>query len=174
MLGAIEQTAAYPTYPTSNARLSAFDSYLKPPLTKTIWPDYLDPDLPPLEDRNGRPASVYFAPASIHDDHVSLRVHLAPGQLVDSNLAANPHLVRLTGAKIVGIDREYNDVLEISRRPASCGRAGREPPARRNDRDDLGEHGTQPADRARSTAYADRPGLPSGGVRRACDPSSVG
>lgn len=130
VIGAIQQTAAYPTYPTSDARLSAFNSYLKPPLTKTIWSDYLDLELPRLAARSARPASIYFSPESIHDDRASVTVHLAPGQLVYSNLAANPHLVDVSGAKIVGLDPEYNDLLEISppsrpgARAAQRGRAG--------------------------------------------------
>jgi hypothetical protein len=125
VVGAIQQTGRYPTDPTPSARLHAFDSYLKPPLTKTIWPDYLDPNLPQYAASSQRPARVDFPPESIHNDHVSVTVHLIPGQLVYSNLAANPHLVEVHGAKIVGIDPEYNDVLEITPSSGAEGSAHR-------------------------------------------------
>ncbi len=124
VVGAIQQTGKYPTEPTPTARLQAFHSYLKPPLTKQIWPDYLDSKLPQFSASNAQPPTVYFPPEAIHGDHISVKVHLRPGQLVYSNLAANPHLVEVRGAKIVGIGPEYNDVLEISPSPGEGGASG--------------------------------------------------
>lgn len=114
VVGAIQQTGKYPTEPSRTARLNAFHSYLKPPLKKVIWSDYLDSKLPQFSGSSTRTPTVYFPPQSIHDDHISVKVHLAPGQLVFSNLAANPHLVDVRGARIVGLGPEYNDVLEIT------------------------------------------------------------
>jgi hypothetical protein len=122
VIGAIEQTAEYPTYPTSTARLSAFDSYLKPPLTKTIWSDYLDPNLQSMRISGARPPVVEFPPGATRGDRASATVRAAPGQLVYSNLAANPHLVAVSGARIVGLGPEYNDVLEIA--PVAGARGG--------------------------------------------------
>jgi hypothetical protein len=119
VVGAIQQTDAYPK---GNLRLTAFSSYAEPPLSKKVWPDYVDVSLPYVPDRGGRPAEIDFPATTVHDNRASEVVHLRPGQLVTSNLAANPNLVHVSGARIVGIDQEYNDVLEID--PTASGRGG--------------------------------------------------
>lgn len=124
VVGAIQQTGKYPRErETANTRPYAFDSYLKPPFNKTIWSDYLDPKLPSFSAPGGRPQTIYFPPESIHDDHISVKVNFAPRQFVLSNLAANPHLVDVQGAKIVGIGPEGNDVLQIAPGSGAAGSA---------------------------------------------------
>jgi hypothetical protein len=49
----------------------------------------------------------------VRDDRTTIFVHAAPGQLVDSNIRSAPEFVHISGAKIVGVDLEANDVLEI-------------------------------------------------------------
>jgi hypothetical protein len=110
VVGAVQQTDAYPQGPE---RASALGTYLTPPVTVEGLSDYLDVDLPHLVDARGRPASIDFPPAAVHDDRVSTVVHLRPGRLYYTNIDGGPNLVHVTGAKIVGIDQEGNDVVRV-------------------------------------------------------------
>jgi hypothetical protein len=116
-IGAAQQVAAYPQ---ADQRASALSTYLKPPPTIEGLTDYLDIDLPRLADPNGQPPRVEFPARALRGDAVSEIVHLHPGQLVYSNLAGGPDLVHITGAKIVGIESEGNDVLEIGPVPTAA------------------------------------------------------
>ncbi|HSZ68974.1 MAG TPA: hypothetical protein VK756_01300 [Solirubrobacteraceae bacterium] len=126
IVGAIQQTDAYPRY--GGNREVAVESSTRVPPREISLTDYTDAHLPTLADPNGRPAEVNFSAASVHDNRASTVVHLQPGQLVYSDIAAGPEIVHVTGAKIVGRDPEDNDVLEIAPgngAPASRGASGK-------------------------------------------------
>lgn len=110
VVGAIQQTDAYPR---GGSRQGVLRSRTRSEFTKRILTDYTDAALPHLEDQGEHPAEVVFPAASIHDDRISEVVHLRPGQLVYSNIGGGPELVHVSGAKVVGVDPSYNDVLEI-------------------------------------------------------------
>jgi hypothetical protein len=75
--------------------------------------DYADGRLPRIE-LTGTPAAITIPPSFVHGDRATGLVHLPPGQLVDSNIGGGPELVHVTGARIVGLDSELRDVLEIA------------------------------------------------------------
>jgi len=84
--------------------------------------DYANASLPRL-DREGRLPTIEFPLSAVHGDRVSAVVSLPPGQLVDSNVGGGPELVKVTGARIVGVDPGFNDVLEVGR-PARASGSG--------------------------------------------------
>ncbi len=112
VVGAIQQTDAYPP---ANVRGSAFSSYLHPPLHVNVLVDYLDIDQPRIAGHRRGLAEIDFPPNAVHDDRISELVHLPPGQLAYTNIGGGPNLVHVTGARILGIDPEGNDVLEVAR-----------------------------------------------------------
>ena len=58
--------------------------------------------------------TLEIPPESISGDHVSFATDLSPGTLAATNIGAGPYLVRVTGAKAVGVDSETGDmVLQI-------------------------------------------------------------
>ncbi len=123
-VGAIQQTGAYPHRGDRNL---AVKPRVKPGPRELGFNDYTDGNLTLVLDRHGRPPEVDFPAASVHDDRASKVVHLQPGTAVYTNIAGGPELVHVTGARIIGIDPERNDVLEIgpsrSRGQASAGGA---------------------------------------------------
>jgi hypothetical protein len=117
VVGAIQQVSGYPHL---EGRSAVF-SYLKFPTNHGVmYPDYLDVDQLRVGSSSGPAAEVHFPPAGIHGDHASAVVHLRPGQLVDSNIGGGPELVHVTGARIVGVDTEGNDALEVEAPAASA------------------------------------------------------
>jgi hypothetical protein len=110
VVGAIQQADAYPP---ANQRGGALSSFFKPPSTVEGLSDYVDVDLPVLTDSHPHPVVIDFPPAAVHSDEVSKVVHLPPGSLYYTNIAGAPDLVHVTGAKIVGIDPEGDDVVRI-------------------------------------------------------------
>jgi hypothetical protein len=125
VVGAIQQADAHPPGGDRNSLLNVL---YKTPGAGEVLSDYVDVHLRILNDPNGRPPEVRFPYAAVRDNRVSTVVHLAPGQLVYSNLQAPPVLVRVAGAKIVGINGEGYDVLEIDRAsPGSAAGAGKTP-----------------------------------------------
>jgi hypothetical protein len=110
VVGAIQQTGAYPR---AGSRQAVLKSRIRSDFTTRILTDYTDGAIPHIADSRGRPTEVVFPASAIHDDRISEIVHLRPGQLVYSDIAAGPELVHVTGAKIVGVDPSDNDVLEI-------------------------------------------------------------
>jgi hypothetical protein len=126
VIGAIQQVDAYPI-DTEVARSEVLQTPARPGSWENNFGDYTDAYLPLAVDNSGRPAEVSFPAASVHDDHASKVVHLRPGQFVYTNIAGGPELVHVTGARIVALDNERHDVLEIGpgvRSPAST-RAGK-------------------------------------------------
>jgi hypothetical protein len=113
-IGAIQQVDAHPRVAN---RAMALRSYRETALPGETLVNYIDIDPPPVA--SGELPKVTFSPASVHDDRISATVHLAPGQLVDTNLQGGPNLVHVTGATIVGLDPEGYSVLEVAARGAS-------------------------------------------------------
>jgi hypothetical protein len=111
VVGAVQQTSAYPHGEAD--RQAVIKSRTTSEFTERILTDYTDGHLPHLAPQSGRPAEVVFPVSAIRGDRISKVVHLHPGQLVYSNIGGGPELVHVTGAKIVGVDPEGNDVLEI-------------------------------------------------------------
>jgi hypothetical protein len=109
VIGAIQQTAAYPRGGDRDRVLVA----VAPGPMEGELNDYNDVALPILVDRHGPPSELEFPPASIRGERASKVVHLPPGELVYSNIGGGPELVRVTGAKIVGISPAGNDVLKV-------------------------------------------------------------
>jgi hypothetical protein len=111
VIGAIQQVAAYPR---GGDRDRVLVLASKPGPREGELNDYDDVALPILVNRHGSgPPEVDFPAASIHDERASKVVHLPPGELVYSNIGGGPELVRVMGAKIVGISPVGNDVLKI-------------------------------------------------------------
>jgi len=130
IVGAIQQVDAYPAGGETRGQVLVSEAApphgvppgVVPPAAPR--PDYTDAALPRMAaPPDTRPGEVFFPPSAIHDDRVSVLVHLHPGQLVYSNLQAPPYLVHVSGARIVGIDPGAYDVLEISPRPGATASA---------------------------------------------------
>ncbi len=129
VIGAITQTDAYKS---SQSRNTALSSYLVPTFESEGLLDYVDDR---LHVRRRHLPQITFPPDSIRDDRASKVVHERPGQLVDTNIRSGPELVQITGARIVGIDLQADDVLEIGSYTDASGRA----PARRGDTSTIAE-----------------------------------
>jgi hypothetical protein len=112
MVGAFQQIAAYPRY-KGGSRQASIRPSSKPGPREEGWIDYLDADLTLLEPPHGRPREVDFSASSMHENRASKVVHLQPREAVYSNIDGGPEFVKVTGAKIIGINPEGNDVLEI-------------------------------------------------------------
>ncbi len=126
VVGAIQQTDAHPV---GGERYATLTALYHTPGSGELLTDYVDVHLRPLTDPNGRPPEVHFNPAAVHDNHTTKVVHLTPGQFVYSNLEGPPSLLHITGAKIVGINGEGYDVLEIGRATHPAGQSGAKAPA---------------------------------------------
>jgi hypothetical protein len=123
VVGAIQQANAYPPGGERYGLLAHLYSSSAPGAGEVLT-DYVDVHLRVLNDPNGRPPEVHFNPAAVRDNHVSKVVHLRLGQLVYTNLQGPPSLVHVAGAKIVGINREGYDVLEIGPETGAASRSG--------------------------------------------------
>jgi hypothetical protein len=75
--------------------------------------DYIDADIPVLQNPQGQWPEVDFSVAGARAERVSAVVHLPPGSFLDSNVGGGPELVHVAGAKIVGTSPDGNDVLEL-------------------------------------------------------------
>jgi hypothetical protein len=103
--GAVQQTDAY-TH--GRPRSVALSSYLNPIYEEEGLLDYVDDS---LRYNPIRLSEVDFHPRG---DHASVVVQLAPGRRIDTNIRADPALVHVTGARIVGDDTHADDILEIA------------------------------------------------------------
>jgi hypothetical protein len=112
VIGAIEQTT---DHPHGKARGTALASYLTPPPEELGRFDYVDNRLHELADQNL--PLVEFPLATIERrGSASALVRVPPGGLVDTNIRGGPDLVKVTGARIVGLDAQIDDVLEVTGR----------------------------------------------------------
>jgi hypothetical protein len=112
VIGAIQQADAHPEVPHRYAEFSKMYKSSAPGAGEVLS-DYVDVNLPVLNDPHGPPPEVNFTPTAVHDNRISKVVHLQPGQLVYTNLQGPPSLVHITGAKIAGITPVGYDVLVI-------------------------------------------------------------
>ena len=113
VIGAVQQTDAHPA---GLARKLALSSYLEPTYEQEGLLDYVDDHVHLIKKRL---PLVTFPPESVRNDRASIVVHEPPGQLVDTNIRSAPELIHVTGARVVGADKEANDVLEV-RLPAGA------------------------------------------------------
>ncbi len=113
IVGAGQQAAAHPQ--SSLDRYAELGRIYNYPRVGEELNDYLDLDLPILAEPRAPRKTLIFAPSAVHDNRVSVVAeHLPPGQLVDTNLEGPPTLVKVSGAKIVGISPVGYDVLEVA------------------------------------------------------------
>lgn len=110
VLGAIEQSANHPR--GSRPRSQALSSYLQPPPERFGQFDYLDSQLRVIE---AQLPLVQFGISTVErDGRATAPAPVAPGQLVATNIRSGPDLVSVQGARIVGMDGEQDDVLEVT------------------------------------------------------------
>ena len=122
VIGAIQQAH---TYPHLEGRSAVFRYSKFPTNHGDIYPDFIDIYHPRVRNGRENPANIYFPPSRIHNNHISGTVHLRPGQLVYTNIAGSPELVHVTGARLVGLDGEGNEVLEVGSATVSAQTAAR-------------------------------------------------
>jgi hypothetical protein len=106
------------------SRKLALSSYLKPTFEQEGLLNYVDNHLKVVKTHLPH---LRFPPESVHGDRTTISVHAAPGQLVDSNIRSGPQLLTIHGAKVVGVDLEADDVLEIGAGPGVIPRANASP-----------------------------------------------
>jgi hypothetical protein len=128
VVGAVQQTDAYPRQ--SGSRQTYIRPSAKPTPREEGWTDYQDSNLGFLPYRGARPQEIDFPGSSVHDGSASKVVHVQPGHVVYTNIGGGPELVHVTGAKIIGISLEGNDVLEIG--PSIGGSAQASPNGRKS------------------------------------------
>jgi hypothetical protein len=108
MIGAVQQVDAYPGGEDAGLVLG---SYTAPPRFLEGQDDYHDAYLPFL--RLGKLPLLYVPPEAIHADRFSTTVHFQPGQLLETNIAANPDLLQVSGATVIGNDERAHAVLRV-------------------------------------------------------------
>src|SRR5262249_27246847 len=123
-VGAIQQVDEYPKG-TNHPIVVVPDRYVvfaprnQPPNTAGGLGDYDDASLA-LVNPVGAPA-IEFPSNQIRKERVTIAVDLPAGQIVRSNLAGAPYLVRVTGARVIGRDSSGHMVLQLA---AAKGKAG--------------------------------------------------
>jgi hypothetical protein len=124
--GAVQQTETYKRGPSRSVALS---SYLNPIYEEEGLLNYVDDSLPYIPSRL---SEVDFHP---HGERASVTVRLGAGRRIDTNIRADPSLVHVTGARIVGDDTRADDVLEVidpnelAAKRGAVTRGDRRPPA---------------------------------------------
>jgi hypothetical protein len=116
LIGAAKQVDAYRR--TGN-RATAL-SFLTPPPERFGQFDYVDHRLPEYDKRL---PLVDFPLSTIASGRASEAVRVPPGRLVSTNIRGGPDFVAVTGARIVGLDTEIDDVLELPRSASATGSA---------------------------------------------------
>lgn len=114
VFGAAQQTSAHPQGADRNTALF----YLTPPPERFGQFDYVDYR---LHGREESTSQVYFPIYADASRQVSETVKVPPDRLVATNIRSGPDLVAVTGARIVGVDNQLDDVLEL---PESRGASG--------------------------------------------------
>jgi hypothetical protein len=117
VIGALEQTA---DHPHGKARSSALASYLSPPPERFGQFDYLDyrlaqHELPARTERQ-LPLMLFPVSSIVSDGSASQVIEAPPSRLVATNIRGGPDLVAVRGARIVGLDEQNDDVLEVANR----------------------------------------------------------
>jgi hypothetical protein len=114
VIGAAQQTGAHLAGQDRNTALS----YLTPPPERFGQFDYIDYRL--REYKEPLP-HMYFPLSTITTGGSSEPVRIPPQRLVATNIRGGPDLVSVKGAKIVGLDAQIDDVLELPRASATEG-----------------------------------------------------
>jgi hypothetical protein len=109
MIGAIEQTNEHLE---GYSRSTALASYSTPPTEGFGQNDYVDARLPSEEAR--LPLVEFPRSTSVSRGRASELVRVPPGRLVATNIRSGPEFVRVTGARIAGLDKQLDDVLEVT------------------------------------------------------------
>jgi hypothetical protein len=109
MIGAIQQTREHLQ---GYSRATALDSYATPLSEEFGQTDYIDYRLHVYE---APMPSVDFPRTTIFSSgHGSQLVRVPPKRLLATNIRSGPDFVDVTGAKIVGVDKRLDDVLEVA------------------------------------------------------------
>jgi hypothetical protein len=114
VLGAVQQTSAHPQGKNRNTALF----YLTPPPERFGQFDYLDNRLREYEEPLPQ---VYFPISTNTSQRVSVVTGVPSDRLVATNLRGGSDLLDVTGARIVGVDAQLDDVLELPKSPGSSG-----------------------------------------------------
>jgi hypothetical protein len=110
VIGAVDQARAHPQGLSRST--TALASYLNP---LPEHPGQVDYVYLPLALYADRLPLVQFPIASVASEGRASAVARVPrNRLVASNIRAGPNLVSVTGAKIVGVDKQLDDVLELT------------------------------------------------------------
>jgi hypothetical protein len=116
IVGAIQQTGAYTVY---GGRAQATTQHLRPRSSEEGLLDYENGKLPYLQYKHHRRgAELIFPVTAAHDGRVSVRAHLPPKAAVYTNLGGGPEFVHVSGAKIIALGPNDNDILQIDPRAA--------------------------------------------------------
>jgi hypothetical protein len=117
VLGALEQTVEHPH---GKARSLALASYLRPPPERFGQFDYLDYRLAqhelPVQTERQLPLVLFPASSIVSNGSASQVIEVPPSRLVATNIRGGPDLVEVRGARIVGLDAQNDDVLEVANR----------------------------------------------------------
>jgi len=108
--GALQQTSAHPS---GASRGTALASYLTPPPERFGQFDYQDYRLP--EHQEPLPTVEFPLSTLARAGRVSEVVRVLPGRLLATNIRGGPDLVHVAGARIVAVDEQLDDVLEVTR-----------------------------------------------------------
>jgi uncharacterized membrane protein len=111
-IGALQQLSAYPRTPVVRAATFSPNSEL----FSEKYDDYGYVPLPFIAE--AQLPEVDIPPAEIHDDRVSLTLHVRPGQLVATNIGGGPNLLHVSGASIAGEDGHSQLVLAVDAGPS--------------------------------------------------------
>jgi hypothetical protein len=106
------------------SRKLALTSYMKPTFEQEGLLNYVDDRLTVVK---AHLPHLRFPAESVRGDRTTVLVHAGPGQVVDSNIRSAPEFIHISGAKIVGVDLEANDVLEIGAGPGVTAKTNASP-----------------------------------------------
>ncbi|MGO9763459.1 MAG: hypothetical protein ACLP1Q_19580 [Solirubrobacteraceae bacterium] len=107
VIGAAQQVDAYPRTLVNRGVALTY----RAEVYAQIFDDYAYVPLPFVSE--AQLPKLHIAPQEIHGDHVSLTVHVRPGQLVATNIGGGPNLVHISGASVVGADERSQLVVAI-------------------------------------------------------------
>jgi hypothetical protein len=110
VIGAVAQTRGHPQW--LSRATTALASYLNP---LPEHPGQIDYVYSPLTRYEQQLPLVQFPISMVESKgRASAVVQVPPNRLVATNIRGGPNLVSVTGAKIVGMDKQYDDVLEVA------------------------------------------------------------
>jgi hypothetical protein len=77
--------------------------------------DYVGANVPAVTVGAGAPRVTFSAQDAERDGRTTVVANVQPGELVATNAAALPELVKLEGARFVGVDQTVHNVIQIDR-----------------------------------------------------------